>query len=302
MATVITNLLSAIPYLGQDLVVSTYGVLPILGILSPHAIKNPEKYKEFESYWKEIPFSFLSLLAGFIDGDGYFSIQKTPKGFITIRLVISLHLNDELTLRYFQSILKLGQIYIYPNKKNCVWVIHRTELQKCLIPLLIYHQIFFLTETRRKQFDLVLFLIKNNIRNFNEIPNSIPCEFNLPFTKEDYIRLPFFRNWIVGFTLAEGSFFFKKNKDGCFQLSQRKHSLLFESFNLIFSSSRKIGLSKNQYNLFSLYSKKDIQKVIEFFSFSGHHPLIGLKFIQYQNWLIQLKQSSRYKDLKFPIE
>ena len=54
------------------------------------------------------------------------------------------------------------------------------------------------------------------------------------------------------------------------------------------------------YNQFSVSSKTDIQTVMNFFSFSGLHPLIGLKGIQYLKWLINLGNSSRYGNLKFP--
>jgi hypothetical protein len=86
---------------------------------------------------------------------------------------------------------------------------------------------------------------------------------------------------VVGFTNSEGSFFIKKNNDGCFQLKQRIHSELFGALKLLFDSNRKITIEKEEYAQFSVSSKKDVQKVINFFSFTGLHPLIGLKFIQY---------------------
>ena len=85
---------------------------------------------------------------------------------------------------------------------------------------------------------------------------------------------------------VSGSFFIKMNNDGCFQLKQRVHSNLFEDFKLIFGgrrsrlTNRKIDTANN-YNQFGVSSKSDIQKVINFFSYSGLHPLIGLKYIQY---------------------
>lgn len=72
----------------------------------------------------------------------------------------------------------------------------------------------------------------------------------------------------------------KCNNDGCFQLKQRIHTNLFEAFKLIFNTNRKIGTTDN-YNQFSVSSKSDIQNVINLFSFSGVHPLVGLKNIQY---------------------
>jgi hypothetical protein len=73
----------------------------------------------------------------------------------------------------------------------------------------------------------------------------------------------------------------KINKDGCFQIKQRIHQELFEAFKLLFDTNRKIGIEKEKYAQFSVSSKNDIQKVIDFFSFSGLHPLTGLKNIQY---------------------
>lgn len=86
----------------------------------------------------------------------------------------------------------------------------------------------------------------------------------------------------MGFTIAEGSFFIKSNNDGCFQLRQRKDSLLYEAFKLKFETNRKISLDKGLYNQFSVSSKSDIQKVINFFSFSGYHPLLGYQLIRYE--------------------
>ena len=81
--------------------------------------------------------------------------------------------------------------------------------------------------------------------------------------------------------MSEGSFFIKKNNEACFQLKQTVHINLFESFKLVFDTNRKLGVENGLYHQFSVSSIVDIQKVINFFSFSGLHPLIGLKGIQY---------------------
>ena len=56
---------------------------------------------------------------------------------------------------------------------------------------------------------------------------------------------------------------------------------LFEAFKLVFNTSRDIETEKGLYSQFSVSSKSDIQTVINLFSFSGVHPLVGLKNIQY---------------------
>jgi hypothetical protein len=228
-------------------------------------------------------------------------------------LVITIHLEDLSTLEYIHSVLKIGKITINRDHKspNCSLRISRTDLQEVLFPLFLHHGIFFLTEVRRAQFNLAMFILEEELKIYDQIPafpgfsvtgkkKEIPVYFELPKTALDYINLHFFKNWIVGFTQAEGSFCVKGNNDGCFQIKHRTHVLLFEAFKLIFKTSQKIGTEKCMYNQFYVSSKTDIQTVINFFSFSGFHPLIGLKGIQYLNWFTTLRNSSRYSNLIFP--
>jgi hypothetical protein len=322
LATVITNLLSAIPVFGQDLVelksftdifsiyllynniIPIRALLPTIGIISPHALKKGKKLRIDKKRYLSIPYPFLAFLAGLIDGDGYIQITKTSKGFITIKLIIGLHLRDISTLEYIVSVLEIGKIQINKDHKspNCKWIVNKTDLQEILFPLFLHHNIFFLTSTRRSQFDLAMHIFYSNIKLFNLISNleSIPTVFNLPDNPYIYLNLKFYHSWLVGFTVAEGSFIIKKNLDACFQLKQRMDLNLFKSFKLLFSTKTKIYEEENKYHHLVLSSKLDIQKVITFFSFSGHHPLVGLKNIQYLMWLENLKKMSRYKNLNFP--
>ena len=316
MATVITNLLSAIPVFGQDLVESTYvtgcliyegNILPLLatiGTVSTQALKKGRKIRLDKEEYLSIPYQFIAFLVGLIDGDGYISITKTTKGFITIRLVICLNLEDISSLEYIYSVLKIGKIQKYRDIKNpiCKLTINKTDLQEIIFPLLLHHNIFFLTESRRAQFDLAMFILKNEIKHYNQISQikKIPTIFELPKTALEYLSLAFFKNWLVGFTNAEGSFCKKKNNDACFQLKQIIHVQLFEAFKLLFKTNRNISIEMGKYAQFSVSSKTDIQTVIDFFSFSGLHPLIGLKYIQYLKWITSLQNSYRYKNLNFP--
>lgn len=253
-----------------------------------------------------IPSQFIAFLVGFIDGDGYIQITKTTRGYIAIKLVLALQLKDISTLEYIHSVLNIGKISISKDQRKplCKLIINRTDLQEVLFPLLLHHNIFFLTKSRREQFNLAMHIFEKNIKYFDIISNlnkeEIFVHSELPKKSLDYINLPFFKNWLVGFTTAEGSFFVKANNDGCFQLKQIIHVELFEAFKLVFNTNRKIGIEKSLFFQFSVSSTKDIQTVINFFSFSGLHPLTGLKNIQYLNWLNTLSNSQRYKNLNFP--
>jgi LAGLIDADG endonuclease len=335
LATVITNLLSAVPFFGQDLVelinVSNLNInlfiienwnytsflqtevasmiLPTIGIVSPHALKKGNKIRLDKKEYLSIPFQFLAFLVGLIDGDGYIQITRTTKGYIAIKLVICLELADLSTLEYIHSVLKLGKITIYKDIRNpiCKLIINRTDLQEVFFPLLIHHNIFFLIHNRIMQFRLAMAILDSGIKLYDEVSllkeNLVNKESKvnyLSLTTLEYLNLIFFKNWLVGFTNSEGSFFIKNNKDGCFQLKQSIHFNLFEALKLLFDSKTSIYIENDRFLQLTLSSKKDIQSVINFFSFSGLHPLVGLKGIQYLKWLNTLKISNRYKNLKFP--
>ena len=113
-ATVITNLMSAIPWVGQDIVESknttvpiifTYmSILPTIGTVSVHALKKNNTSKSDKQKYFNLPFSFVAFLTGLIDGDGYIQVTKTTKGFITLKLVISIHLDYISTLDYIKCV------------------------------------------------------------------------------------------------------------------------------------------------------------------------------------------------------
>ena len=67
----------------------------------------------------------------------------------------------------------------------------------------------------------------------------------------------------------------------------------------MFNTRRKIDTTNN-FNQFSVSSKSDIQTAINFFSFEGLHPLIGLKYIEYMKWLNNLQNSKCYSKLHYP--
>lgn len=174
-------------------------MLPVIGTVHNNAVKNLKNtFKPDNKEYLSIPPSFIAFFVGMVDGDGYIQITKTSKGFIAMKLVISLHIEDVSTLEYIHSVLKLGKINIYRDNRNprCKLVINRTDLQKIVFPLLLYHNIFFLTDTRRKQFDLAIYILKQNIKKLDEIGSieDIPCVFILPNTPLDYTNLFFFEN------------------------------------------------------------------------------------------------------------
>ena len=224
-----------------------------------------------------------------IDGDGYIQITRTNKGYIAIRLVISLSIKDISSIEYFYSILNLGKIKTYKDHLSpiCKFIINKTDLQEIIFPLLIHHKLFFLKDTRRAQYDLCMYILKNDIKYYKDIEHYMSKENLLSdsskmkqkqlLTSEDYLKLSFFKNWLVGFTNAEGSFHMKKNKDACYSLKQRIHLDLFEALKVLFNTKRSICIESDKYAQFAVSSKLDVQKVIHFFFVFRFTPLNWFK-------------------------
>lgn len=316
-ATVITNMLSAVPWIGQDfvqfvfplslissvLVISAFDStsLPTIGVVNTKALRGVSARTDGdkESYIS-VSYNFLAMFVGLVDGDGYIKATQTSNGFISMELVLSLHINDIDMLNYLKSVLNIGRVVIYPNTKVVKYIIGRVDLQEVLFPLLLHHGIFFLTNTRRLQFERAMYILLNNIVQYADIPGSVPTLCPLPTTASGYVSLPFFTNWIVGFTIAEGSFYVKTVGEFFFSLKQRSHPLLFYALKLVFNANTKIDMHGG-FMKFSVSSVKDLTTVVNFFSFSGLHPLIGMKADSYNSWINRMKQTKRFNAVRLPL-
>ena len=116
---------------------------------------------------------FLSFLVGLIDGDGYIQAKKSFKGYIEFNLTITFHNRDLATFEYLLSKLHFGVIGKI-NSTTSKLIIYNFELKYILVPLLLKHNLFFLTKNRMNQYNLLLYTIENNIKKWEFLPEAIP--------------------------------------------------------------------------------------------------------------------------------
>lgn len=246
--------------------------------------------------------SFLSFLVGVIDGDGYIQCRKKSNGYIEFNLVITFQNRDLATFEYILSKLHFGVIAkINPTLSKLV--LYNFELKYVLVPLLLKHGLFFLTENRINQYNLLLYTLENNVKKWELLPDVIPNYSPIILDNPANIlrNVWYFKDWLVGFVVAEGSFFVQANREISFSVSQKGNKNLMEAIHLFFKPTRSIYYSKDKdVSLIRMSSVKDIQKVVNFFTFEDNYSLIGFKRDSYEIWLQALKESSRYKDLKLP--
>lgn len=92
------------------------------------------------------------------------------------------------------------------------------------------------------------------------------------------------KNWVVGFTEAEGSFFLTNKGEGryvhCFGLTQKLDKHLLEHLQKLFNIQSKIKFNKNKAWILETTNSQCIEFIIDYYKDS----LIGVKRIEYEIW------------------
>ena len=243
----------------------------------------------------------MEILIGFLDGDGYIEIgpQKQnsknpnyqPKSTIRSRIVLRLHKRDKELLELFKNTLKIGKIDELKTKNQYRLIISKTEIVNVIYPFLINNNIEFLVFNRRRQFFLLKYIIENNIKHWEDVDlNKIDRLFNKKnkkFEFVDIIKLPYFNNWLVGFTMAEGSFHIKAKGYAHYSIVQSgiENSQIIKAIHYFIkgpdSFDHQIKPENSKVYRISFSSKKDLSFIINFFD---KNTLLGYKKLQYDNW------------------
>lgn len=77
---------------------------------------------------------------------------------------------------------------------------------------------FFLTFNRQYQYSILLYIINNNIKHWEDV-NYIPNITTL--SVQDFLNLSFLKAWVFGFTIAEGYFGIKSEGSAFFNIKQK---------------------------------------------------------------------------------
>lgn len=255
--------------------------------------------------------NFMAMFIGFMDGDGYFDIgaqkqynKKTKalvRSTIRIRLATNVNFRDLDLLKYFVETLGVGKIDTMSGGREQVRVIFsKKDLITVILPLIEKYNLEFLTSQRANQFALVKHILDNSITHWDEV-NFKDTTF-VAKSVEQLVKLDYFADWLVGFTMAEGSFGVKKSGSAFFQLKQKwiENVNILKAANLMITGEELNALlnpdSTGSYQL-TLSSKKDIEKVVLFFSSAAYHSLHSYKLDCYNSFIVALKESKRYSSI-----
>lgn len=152
------------------------GILPTIGSVSSNALRGGKPRSSADKeYALSVPSNFLAMFIGVLDGDGYISITKAhAKESISICLVLAVQGEDRAMLEYFKSVLRIGTINYYPATNTVKYIIYRTDLQEILFPLMLHHNMFFLTHIRQLQFNKAMYILLHSVNKYTMIPQEVP--------------------------------------------------------------------------------------------------------------------------------
>ena len=255
--------------------------------------------------------NFMEILIGILDGDGYIEIgpQKqynkkfitNPKQTIRIRIVLRLHKEDKELLEFIIDKLNIGKLDELKSVNQYRLIIYKTDIINIIYPYLHTNNLEFLTYNRRKQFFLLKYIIDNNIHYWEDLDLALDDSGSLLYLKvynlfkisnkklefSEIINLPYFKNWLIGFTIAEGSFHIKSNGKAYYSIVQSGH----ENYHIIKAIhyfikgseylSHQIKPENEKIYRISFSSKKDLLFIINFFE---NNKLLGLKKLQFDSW------------------
>lgn len=247
----------------------------------------------------------MAMFVGIVDGDGYIELGpqkqynklRTAKSTIRARLVIRLNTRDTPLLINLTKILGVGSISSLQSVNQTRLIFYKKDLTAVIIPLIKEYRLQFLTTNRLNQFALLNYILDNNIKYWEDVKFKPSV---LEWSVQYLLNLDYFSNWIVGFTVAEGSFGIKSNGSAFYQIKQKgieNYSIIKAISLLIVGKDPNLKAEYPDYYQLSLSSKSDVQKVVNFFS-SGE--LYGYKLIQYKRWLEAIRSSKRYKEIRIP--
>lgn len=334
MATVITNLLSAIPWIGQDIVEFVWGgfylheepncsdaVLKILfnaGMsiylvviylyrinktevkIIPTKGKSAGVKKEFFSEASQRLNTgnlIYAYLVGLLEADGWFSISKSGK-YLKYELGIELSIRDVQLIYKIKELLKVGTVHFRKNCLRLETVIFRIRNKDHLINIIlpILDKYPFISN---KQYDYLRFkaaLLEGLMysEQLKDYSRNI-----IPLNLVDVIvNLDYFPAWLVGFIEGESCFsIYKPTLDKSYIASFEVSHTSAEQ--LILAINKYLSLNKNvkpdKTNNFKLKASS-VRDVENVVKFMHSAPvkLMGYKKLQYILWIKALRTIPRY--------
>lgn len=236
-------------------------------------------------------------LVGLFEGDGYFTVTKKGK-YMQCEIGIELSIRDVQLIYKIKDLLGVGQVgFRERNGRSMVYfrVRKKPHLISVLLPIFDKYPLF-----SNKQYDYLRFrdVLLSNVVLYEDIPEyTRPSE---PLnTVESILNAPYFPAWLVGFIEAEGCF-------SVYKLSQDRDYFI-ASFDISQTNGKILieaireflsltpKVSLDKTNNFKL-KVTSVRSIENVIKFINKAPVkfLGNKKLQYLLWIKTLRTIPRY--------
>jgi ubiquinol-cytochrome c reductase cytochrome b subunit len=252
----------------------------------------------------------LKWLVGFVEGDGYFSVNKNGK-YVKYEFGIEIHIGDIKLLYKIKDILGgFGSITTRtrPNSNSALArlkIASKDDLRRVILP--IFDQYGMLTS---KQNDYLYFkaCLLQNITNYSDLPTYNRPNITPLNSYQDILNVYYFDEWLVGFMEAESYFFTfqatnETNKTSKFGIGQNNGMQIITAIkkrlSIISTPYERDDDKETGFCVIQTSSKRGIQNTINFLK-NTPVKFKGNKRAQYLKWLHELRVNPRYCNLNIP--
>jgi hypothetical protein len=255
----------------------------------------------------------IQWLIGFTDGNGCLTMYKEKKYLNNWRheYTIGLSIKDIRLLYKIKKILGCGVV----RKYNNVAIFSVKKIKHLIYKIIpIFDKYPLLTDKKRliylnfrnsllyKALISKINITSKDIVFIKELLDNVPDNFYKVSIEDLFKNIDnnFFDNWLVGFTEAEGSFYFvKKNISELdnlpqshmlmraeFRLGQNDNLFLLKKIKEKLKITRKVGLHSNNSNHYYIVaaSSLSLQNVINFYTNPNLVKLKGIKYLEFVVW------------------
>lgn len=256
--------------------------------------------------------TFAKWLVGVVDGDGTFHFAKTRKNVWTFYFKVG-QSNYNLRLLYFcKKILGVGSVSV-PNSKDKTAeyrIRDRQTIINVILPIfdkytlltskqfhyqlfrkaiLLYSDSTLSIEDKNKQ----LTILKSQVIPTNFI-SSAWDSLHFPMTV-DQVKNIISKDWLVGFTEAEGSFYLLKKGPKrivhMFEITQKLDKILLDAISLLLPMK---VYEKKTYVTCVTTNHKSIGEIIHYFQ----NTMKGMKSLEYRIWSRSYSKDLSYEELE----
>lgn len=257
--------------------------------------------------------TFNKWFVGVVDGDGTFHFSKTRKNVWVFYFKVG-QSNYNLRLLYFiKKILNVGSVNVSNSKDNCAEfrIRDRKKIIEVILPIFDKYTLLTSKEFNYITFREAILVYENTDLSFEEKDKKltylksriIPCNFvssawgnytslNLTIDKAQSVIS---KDWIIGFTEAEGSFFLLKKGPQrivhVFEITQKLDKIVLDAISIIVCM--KVYEKKTYYTCVTT-NRKSVGEVISYF----HNTMKGIKSVEYRIWARSFNKDLSFSELE----